>query len=78
MRIVIGAAAGNIGRRVAEKVLQAGSEAVLLVRNPTSLPASVAAHAQAQVITLDLTDEGAVVAATQGADALFWLVPPPP
>ncbi|UOG77636.1 NAD(P)H-binding protein (plasmid) [Hymenobacter tibetensis] len=78
MRIVIGAAAGNIGRRVAEHVLQAGGEAVLLVRNPTSLPAAVAAHAQAQVVTLDLTDEGAVVAAAQGADALFWLVPPPP
>jgi len=76
MRIVIGAAAGNIGRRVAEHVLQAGGEAVLLVRNPTSLPAAVAAHAQ--VVTLDLTDERAVVAAAQGADALFWLVPPPP
>lgn len=78
MRIVIGAAAGNIGRRVAEHVLQAGGEAVLLVRNPTSLPTSLAAHAQAEVVTLDLTDERAVVAAAQGADALFWLVPPPP
>ena len=78
MRIVIGAAAGNIGRRVAEHVLQAGSEAVLLVRNPASLPAAVAAHAHAQIITLDLTDERAVVAASRGADALFWLVPPPP
>jgi uncharacterized protein YbjT (DUF2867 family) len=78
MRIVIGAAAGNIGRRVAEQVLQAGGEAVLLVRNPTSLPAWVVAHGQAQVVTLDLTDEAAVVAACQGADALFWLVPPPP
>jgi len=78
MRIVIGAAAGNIGRRVAEHVLQAGSEAVLLVRNPASLPAAVATHAQAQVVTLDLTDQAAVVAACQGADALFWLVPPPP
>jgi uncharacterized protein YbjT (DUF2867 family) len=51
---------------------------VLLVRNPISLPAAVAAHTQAQVVTLDLTDEGAVGAAAQGADALFWLVPPPP
>jgi len=79
MRIVIGAAAGNIGRRVAEQVLQAaGREAVLLVRNPATQPAAVAAHAQARVVTLDLTDQAAVVTACQGADALFWLVPPPP
>lgn len=78
MRIVIGAAAGNIGRRVAELVLQAGSEAVLLVRNPASLPTSLATHPRARVVTLDLADEAAVVSATQGADSLFWLVPPPP
>ncbi|UOQ69499.1 NmrA family NAD(P)-binding protein [Hymenobacter volaticus] len=78
MRIVIGGAAGNIGRRVAEQVLHAGSEAVLLVRNPASLPAAVATHTQARVVTLDLTDQAAVVAACQGAEALFWLVPPPP
>jgi uncharacterized protein YbjT (DUF2867 family) len=45
MRIVIGAAADNIGRRVAEHVLQSWSEAVLLVRNPTSISASLAAYA---------------------------------
>jgi uncharacterized protein YbjT (DUF2867 family) len=58
MRIVISAAADNIGRRVAEHVLQSWSEAVLLVRNPTSISASLAAYARAQVVTLDLTDEG--------------------
>ena len=78
MRIVIVAAAGNIGRRVAEHVLQAGSEAVLLVRNPTALPAAIAAHPHTHVVPLDLTDERAVVVAAQGADALLWLVPPPP
>ena len=72
MRIVIGAAAGSIGRRVAERVVQAGAEAVLLVRNPAALPAHLAAHAA----IVDMTDAAAVVAASQGADALFWLVPP--
>ena len=76
MRIVIGAAAGNIGRRVAEHVLRAGHEAVLLVRNPASLPAPLATHAQARVVTLDLSDAAAVTAAAQGADGLCWLVPP--
>lgn len=73
-RIAIGAANGNIGRRVAEHVMQAGAEAVLLVRNPAALPPHLAA--QARIEQVDLTDAAAVVAATQGADALFWLVPP--
>jgi uncharacterized protein YbjT (DUF2867 family) len=74
MRIVIGAAAGNVGHRVAEHVVQAGAEAVLLVRNPAGLSPQLAA--KAQVATVDLTDAAAVSAACQGADALFWLVPP--
>ena len=76
MRIVIGAAAGNVGRQVAEQVLNAGSEAVLLVRNPASLPQHLATHAKAQIETVDLADSAAVVAASRGADGLLWLVPP--
>ena len=74
MRIIIGAAAGNIGHRVAEHVVQAGAEAVLLVRSPAKIPPALAARAQ--VVPVDLTDTAAVTAAAQGADALFWLVPP--
>ena len=74
MRIVIGAAAGNIGRRVAELVVAAGAEAVLLVRRPEALPPFL--RRQARVETVDLTDAAAVVAASRGAEALFWLVPP--
>ncbi len=74
MRIVIGAAAGNIGHRVAEYVVQAGAEAVLLVRDPAKIPPALAARAQ--LATVDLTDAAAVTAAAHRADALFWLVPP--
>ncbi|MEJ7658543.1 MAG: hypothetical protein WKG07_02380 [Hymenobacter sp.] len=42
MRIIIGAAAGNIGHRVAEHVVQAGAEAVLLVRTPAKVPPALA------------------------------------
>ena len=74
MRIVIGAAAGTVGHRVAEHVIRAGAEAVLLVRNPAHLPPGMADRAEVAVV--DLLDVTAVVAATHGADALFWLVPP--
>lgn len=74
MRIVIGAAAGNVGHHVVEHVIQAGAEAVLLVRNPAQLPPHLAARAKVAVV--DLADAAAVVAASRGADALFWLVPP--
>lgn len=74
MRIVIGAAAGNIGRRVAELVLAAGADAVLLVRQPEALPTHLLR--QARIETVDLADAEGVVAASRGADALFWLVSP--
>lgn len=74
MRIVIGGAAGNVGHRVAEHVTRSGAEAVLLVRNPASISPSLAATAH--IATVDMADAAAVVAASQGADALFWLIPP--
>jgi uncharacterized protein YbjT (DUF2867 family) len=74
MHIVIGAAAGNVGQRVTELIIQAGAEATLLVRNPAEVRPHLAA--QARVIAVDMADAAAVVTATQRADALFWLIPP--
>ena len=74
MRIVIGGATGNVGRRVAEKIVEVGAQAVLLVRNPANLPPHLASKAEVAVV--DMADSRAVVAASQGADALFWMVPP--
>jgi uncharacterized protein YbjT (DUF2867 family) len=74
MKIVIGAAAGNIGRRVAEQVLKAGAETVLLVRQPGKVSDLAAAGAEVRVADMD--DARAVVEASRGADALFWLIPP--
>ncbi|MBC3538488.1 NAD(P)H-binding protein [Rufibacter sediminis] len=74
MKIVIGAAAGNIGSRTARKVAEANHEVVLLGRNLGNLKKLGIENAAAFEVNLQNTDE--VVAHTRGADALLWLVPP--
>jgi uncharacterized protein YbjT (DUF2867 family) len=74
MKIVIAAASGNIGRRTAEKVIQAGAETVLLARNPEKLADLVAKGAIVYPISSD--DAQGLIEVTQHADALFWLTPP--
>jgi uncharacterized protein YbjT (DUF2867 family) len=74
MKIVIAAASGNIGRRTAEKVIQAGAETVLLARNPEKLADLVAKGAIVYPISSD--DAQGLIEVTQQADALFWLTPP--
>jgi uncharacterized protein YbjT (DUF2867 family) len=74
MKIVIAAASGNIGRRTAEKVIQAGAETILLSRHPEKLAAKVAQGATVKPIGSD--DPIGLIEATQNADALFWLTPP--
>lgn len=74
MKIVIAAASGNIGRRTAEKVIQAGAETILLARHPEKLADLVAQGAIIKPISSD--DAQASIEITQQADALFWLTPP--
>lgn len=74
MKIVIAAASGNIGRRTAEKVIQAGAETILLARHPEKLADLVAQGAIVQPISSD--DAQGMIEITQQADALFWLTPP--
>ncbi|BAZ08292.1 hypothetical protein NIES4071_00970 [Calothrix sp. NIES-4071] len=74
MKIVIAAASGNIGRRTAEKVIQAGAETILLARHPEKLDAKVVQGATVKPISSD--DTLGLIEATQNADALFWLTPP--
>lgn len=73
MKIVIAAASGNIGRRTAEKVVQAGAEAVLLTRQPEKLANLVAQGASVKSIS---SDDRGLIEVTQQTDALFWLTPP--
>ncbi|MGF1675264.1 MAG: NAD(P)H-binding protein [Rivularia sp. (in: cyanobacteria)] len=74
MKIVIAAASGNIGRRTAEKVIQAGAETILLARHPEKLADLVAQGAIIKLIGSD--DVQGLIEITQQADALFWLTPP--
>ncbi|KAB8335471.1 hypothetical protein SD80_003935 [Scytonema tolypothrichoides VB-61278] len=74
MKIVIAAASGNIGRRTAEKIIQAGAETILLARHPEKLAHLVAQGATVKPISSD--DTQGLIEATQNADALFWLTPP--
>jgi uncharacterized protein YbjT (DUF2867 family) len=74
MKIVIAAASGNIGRRTAEKVVQAGAETILLTRQPEKLADLIVQGAIAKPISSD--DTQGLIEATQNADALFWLTPP--
>lgn len=73
MKIVIAAASGNIGRRTAEKVIQAGAKTILLARHPEKLADLVAQGAIVQPISSD--DTQGLIEITQQADALFWLTP---
>jgi uncharacterized protein YbjT (DUF2867 family) len=52
MKIAIAAASGNIGRRTAEKVVQAGAETILLSRRPEQFA--------------DLVAQGAIVIPLEG------------
>lgn len=74
MKIVIAAASGNIGRRTAEKVIQAGAETILLARHPEKLTDLVAQGAIVAPISSD--DAQGLIEITRQADALLWLTPP--
>jgi uncharacterized protein YbjT (DUF2867 family) len=81
MKIVIAAASGNIGRRTAEKVIQAGAETILLARHPEKLAdlvegAIASGNSEVRVQPISSDDAQELIEVTQRADALFWLTPP--
>lgn len=76
--IVITAPTGNIGRPLLSRLLEsapaAGEELRVIVRDPARLPD--AARERVEVITGSHADAGVLDRAFEGADAVFWLVPP--
>lgn len=76
--IVITAPTGNIGRSLLSRLLEsapaAGEELRVIVRDPARLPDAV--HGRVEVITGSHGDADVVDRAFEGADAVFWLVPP--
>ncbi|MFD9267912.1 NAD(P)H-binding protein [Streptomyces goshikiensis] len=76
--IVITAPTGNIGRSLLSRLLKsapaAGEELRVIVRDPARLPE--AARGRVEVITGSHGDAEVLDRAFEGADAVFWLVPP--
>ena len=76
--IVITAPTGNIGRQLLSRLLEsapaAGEELRVIVRDPARLPD--AARGRVEVITGSHAEAEVLDRAFEGADAVFWLVPP--
>lgn len=75
MSIVINTPTGNIGSRVVEQLLVAGEKVTVLHRNPEKVRGL--ADRGVRVIEGSLDDAAALDQALEGAEALFWLTPPP-
>jgi uncharacterized protein YbjT (DUF2867 family) len=76
MRIAVTTPTGHVGSAVADRLLAAGADVVLPVRNPDKVAPLVARGAEAVAGSLD--DPDALTAATKGVDALFLVVPSDP
>lgn len=74
MPITIAGAAGHVGRRVAELLLEQGEEVTLLVRSPEKVADLAARGAAVAVGSLDNPEF--VSAGTRGAEGLFWMTAP--
>ncbi|WP_433330447.1 NAD(P)H-binding protein [Spirillospora sp. CA-294931] len=72
--IVITAPTGNIGRHLLTRLLKSAEELRVIARDPTRLPD--AARGRVEVVTGSHGDAEVVDRAFEGADAVFWLVPP--
>ena len=74
MTIVVTTPTGNIGRSVAERLLQAGKDVVVVARDPGRVAQLSAAGAR--VVQGSHSDADVMKRATEGAEALFFLTPP--
>ena len=73
-KIAIAAATGNIGSIVARQIAAHGAIPLLLGQNRKRLD-DLEISGGISIVT-DISNTEQVIAATEGADALFWLVPP--
>ena len=73
MRIAVTAPTGHIGKVVTRRLLDAGADVTLLVRNAEKVKAFI--DQGATTFQGMLNDKNFVIEATQGVDALFWLTP---
>jgi len=74
MSILVTTPTGNIGSRVTARLIEERADVSVFARKPEALPEGVHAHATVHQGDLNNTDE--LTAALEGADALFFLIPP--
>ena len=74
MEVVVTTPTGNVGSRVVRLLLQAGLRPTVLARHPDRFDPET--RSRVDVVAGDQGDPEAVLAATAGADALYWVDPP--
>jgi uncharacterized protein YbjT (DUF2867 family) len=74
--IVITTPTGYIGSQVLQRVVKGSEPVRVIARNPSRLPEAIRTYVQ--VIEGSHGDAATIQRALQGADSLFWLVPPEP
>ena len=74
--IVVTAPTGHIGGQLVQDLLESGSEVRVVVRDPARLAPGVAERVD--VVRGTHNDPAVAATAFEGADAVFWLVPPDP
>lgn len=74
--IVVTAPTGAIGHQVLANVLDSGEPVRVILRNPSRLPAPT--RNRVEIVQGSHGDIDVVRQAFQGADSVFWLVPPNP
>lgn len=74
MRIAVTTPTGNVGQHVVSMLIRAGVRPLLLMRDPDRLGAALRGLVDA--VAVDQQDGDAVVAATAGVEALYWVDPP--
>ena len=72
--IVVTTPTGNIGSLVVKHLLAAGEAVRVIVRDPSKLAPEV--QGKVEVVQGSTDDEAVLFRAFEGAESLFWLVPP--
>ncbi len=72
MKVLVAGASGNLGSRVARRLLQRG-DAVRLLVHETPPPEDVAKHPRAETVGGDLDDAASLAPACRGAEAVVHL-----
>jgi uncharacterized protein YbjT (DUF2867 family) len=76
MRVAVTTPTGNVGRHVVAGLIRAGVRPRVLMRDPARLDPALADWVDP--VAVDQGDRDAVLAATAGVDALYWVNPPTP